>query len=212
MAGKEKVELSKTQKQQICFYVLRVLWLKLRGRGTKPTIYKVLGMSRPRYERIIRGQGVRITEIEYKRWNALGFPTRLMSGERFLEVPYLLPQDWSHWLELVQQAATNRDEWNEEKRRLNKKICEAADDPAPDKEFGRLCDIIVSSRMRDIPLHERLATLRVAMYGITLEQLLEMTEQDLLEYEEALESQRRLAFAARIVVENLSLAPSRYNK
>lgn len=211
MAGKEKVELSNIQKQQICFYVLRVLWLKLRGRGTNPTIYKVLGMSRPRYERIIQGKGVRIAEVEYKKWNVLGFPKRVMSGATFLEVPYLPTQEWSVWLELVQKADTNRDRWNSEKKRLNKYICNAADNPTPGKDFSKLCDTIVSSRMREIPINERLSTLRVAMYGITLEQLLEMTVDDLLAYENVLENQRRLAFAARIVLENLD-TPKTQNK
>lgn len=212
MADKEKIELSNTQKQQICFYVLRVLWLKLRGRGTTPTIYKVLEMSRPRYERIIRGQGVRITEGEYKKWNAMGFPKRAMSGAQFLEVPYLPPQEWSVWLELLQEANTDRGRWNREKKHLNQYIYNAAEAPTPGKDFGRLCDTIVSSRMRDIPINERLSTLRVAMYEITLEQLLGMTEEDLLAYEEVLELQRRLAFAARIVLQNLNKAPKGKSK
>lgn len=208
MEQKQKDEkLDDRQRQQICFYILRTLWLDIRGRKSRPTIYKVLGMSRPRFERIMQGRGSRVSEEELKKWSKLGFPAALMSGKRLFKISQLPEKEWLKWLKLCERNDDEaaRKAWNGEKKRLNRYIHEARVNATSDEDIYIVSETIKSPDMKDASINTRLASLRVQMSSITLEQLLDEPIKELEDYIIFLDRQKLLALTARTVREELGI-------
>lgn len=125
----EKTEQELNIEQRANFYIIRKLWILIRGqRRGGQTVFQALNMSRPRYERFLHGSRTRLTHDELAIWKAMGIPQSVIQGKKLIPIPFLGLKDWEDFFEkwdLHRETKGSKDEYKKAKRKIDDRIKEA---------------------------------------------------------------------------------------
>lgn len=180
------------------FYIIRKLWVVIRGKPHDgKTVHNRLGMSRPRYERLINGDITRVSQDEIRRWHSIGIPTNVALGTVLIGIPMI---NYEMWKALF-VARDNHNEENYKKLKCNiDRWLEEADTRRNDNEaFAAVCRFVRSTQITASSSEIEISHAYSYIAGITPDKMLEVGRKTLEDYISELKAQLKWAEAVHTI-------------
>lgn len=188
--------------QRINFYILRRVWaIKCERKKGLPKVYEALGMSRARYERIVNGERVILTNKELNRWDRAGFEQAIATGRKRVEIGLFNEVSiWKEYFDMCDKHRLDKEYPPSRHLKIKKEIHNQIEKSVKFsnslQSFLSLVKYVDLSLVQETEADENLDTLSIRLSYITMHQLDKVSLVSLRVYLENLENQVELAKAA----------------